>query len=273
MKDNSPGRDGEGGAAEDAQGEAPQPASRFRIIDMPHVDFWEEKRKLPRFLFPFEYSLDPCSTCVGYCCQTVVHVTLVEVLRIVLPIGLAVDDVVERIPADGARGHLQTVPLPLDEGDVRLVLRQRGEPKSCVFQHHVGARGLCSVHALRPGVCRIFPYRVDVGDRIVSAGAPVACPTRWLFNESVENRVEADMRQWQGDVEEEKALVVAWREAEVDDRSFHTLVRFAIERLGARFGVDPKELLRPARRRLGELPTRPLALEQVAESDTAEEPR
>jgi Fe-S-cluster containining protein len=202
-----------------------------------------------------------------------VHVTLVEVLRIVLPVGLAIDDVVERIPADGARGHLQTVPLPLDEGEVRLVLRQRGEPKTCVFQHHVGARGLCSVHALRPGVCRIFPYRVDVGDRIVSAGAAVACPTRWLFNESVEARVEADMQQWQDDVAEERALVAAWRETEEEDRSFAGLVRFATARLAPRYGLDPKEFQRPARRRLGDRWKKPAGVEEGSSNDPGNEPR
>lgn len=229
----------------------------YRILDMPHVSLWEEKRKLPRFLFPFEYSLEPCATCVGYCCQPIVHVTMVELLRITLHLGLAVDDVVTRIPSDGTRGDEQTVPLPLDEGEVRLVFRQQPGHGSCVFLHAVGERSLCSVHALRPGVCRVFPYRVDVGDRIVSAGAPIACPTRWLYDEAAEQRVAADVRGWLDDIEEERALVAAWRERDDDDKSWAAFTRFAVRRLASRYGLDAEVLLRAPRRRLGErAPTR-----------------
>lgn len=224
----------------------------YRILDMEHVSFWEERRHLPRFLFPFEYSKDPCSSCVGYCCQTIVHVTMVEALRVVLPLGVPLDDVVRRIPADGERGSKQTVPLPLDEGEVRLVLKQRESDGGCLFLHTVGARNICSVHALRPGVCRVFPYKVDVGDRIISAGAPIACPTRWLYDEAIEQRVAGDVRQWLEDIEEERALVEAWRAHDGEDRSFAAFTRFAIRRLAGRYGLDADELLRPPRRKLGE---------------------
>lgn len=224
----------------------------YRVVDMEHVSFWEERRHLPRFLFPFEYSKDPCSSCVGYCCQTIVHITMVEALRVALPLGVALDEVVRRIPADGERGQKQTVPIPLDEGEVRLVLRQQAGNGSCVFLHAVGPRNICSVHALRPGVCRVFPYRVDVGDRIVSAGAPIACPTRWLYDEAIEQRVAGDVRQWLDDIEEERALVRAWSAHDDEDRSFPAFTRFAIRRLASRYGLDADELLRPPRRRLGE---------------------
>ncbi len=228
----------------------------YRILDMEHVSFWEEKRKLPRFMFPFDYSLDPCASCVGYCCQTIVHVTMVEALRVSLPLGVALDDMVRRIPADGERGNKQTVPLPLDEGEVRLVFRQQEGHGGCIFLHAVGARSICSAHALRPGVCRVFPYKVDVGDRVISAGGPIACPTRWLYDERVEARVDEDVRRWLADIDEERALVEAWRAqaddaASPSDRSWLAFQRFAIRRLAGRCGLDADEILRPPRRRLG----------------------
>lgn len=224
----------------------------YRILDMEHVSFWQKKRDLPRFVFPFEYSLDPCSGCVGYCCQTIVHVTMVEALRISLALGASLDDMVQRIPADGERASKQTIPLPLDEGEVRLVFRQQEGHGGCVFLHAVGPRSICSVHALRPGVCRVFPYKVDVGDRVLSAGSPIACPTRWLYDEAVEERVSADVARWLEDIDEERALVAAWSEHDDDDKSWPAFQRFATRRLASRYGRDAEELLRPARRRLGD---------------------
>jgi len=72
---------------------------------------------------------------------------------------------------------------------------------------------------------------------------------RWLQNEEIAARVEADTRAWLADIDAEGALVEAWRAHDEADRSFASFTRFSIGALAARFGKDPSELLRKPRRR------------------------
>lgn len=227
----------------------------FRILDMEHESFWDEKKKLPRFLFPHEYALDPCASCRGLCCSSTIHLTMVEALRIGLSLSVPLESFVVRVPASQERGGKQTVPIPLDEGEVRLALRQRDDGSDdCVLLHRVGARALCAAYAFRPGACRVFPYKAQLGDRVVSAGPPLPCPTRWLWNEEVATRVRGDVEGWLADLAEERRLVDAWAAADVADRGFASFERFAIAEAAAHLGVDAASVLAPPRRRLGDPP-------------------
>jgi Fe-S-cluster containining protein len=171
-------------------------------------------------------------------------------MRVALTLSLPFDDVVERLPADTTKGLSQTVPLALDEGPVRLTLKKRDpETMRCMFFFQVGSRGRCGIHAVRPGVCRQFPYTVNVDDETISAGPPLPCPVRWLYNEEVERRVEQDTRNWLRDIEDEKALAAAWEARDHEDKSWAAFTRFAIRRLAARFGKSADDLLAPPRRR------------------------
>jgi Fe-S-cluster containining protein len=225
---------------------------RFRILDMEHESFWDEKKKLPRFLYPHEHSLDPCASCRGLCCSSTIHLTTVEALRLRVALSMPLELFVVLEPATGGRGAKQTVPIPLDDGPVRLALKQRPGSDECVLLHRVEHRALCSAYGLRPGACRVFPYTAQLGDRVVSAGAPVPCPTRWLWNDTVAQRVRADVEGWLKDIAFERTLVDAWIAAPVADRGFASYERFAIAAAAGHLGYDAARVLEPPRRRLGE---------------------
>jgi Fe-S-cluster containining protein len=231
---------------------APAKKTHFKIVDMEHESFWDEKKKLPRFMFPKEYAIDPCAQCNGACCTSTVHLTMTEALRIHLSLTLPLESFTTQLPAVGDRGSRQSVPIPLDGGEVRLALRQQ-DGGDCVLLRRVGGRALCSAYSFRPGACRVFPYKVELDDRVVSAGPPLPCPVAWLWNEAVAVRVQRDVEQWLADLAVERALIEAWTAAEVPERTFAAFTRFAIGQVAAHLGFDAEKALAPARRRrLGE---------------------
>ena len=221
-----------------------KPPYAFKIFDMPHEDFWREKRALPYEEFPYELSLSPCDDCAGLCCSAVVNLTTVEALRIAVTLAIPLDEIVDRQRDDGETGASQSVAIPLDEGDVRLALKS-ADPgtDACIFLHAVGARRRCSIYELRPGACRQYPYTMQVDDTLLSGGAPTLCPTGWLQNDEVAARVERDIRAWFAVMEEERALIASWVDDDSADRSFGAFTRFAVRRLASSFGKDAEELL------------------------------
>lgn len=229
----------------------------LRILNMMHDDVWQEKRELPTFLYPAEYSIDPCGRCSGHCCQTEVYITAVEAMRLALTLSLPLEAVVVCDPADSPRGRNQSLPIPLDEGEVRLRLRHTEQTQACVFFHSVVGRGMCAVHGIRPGVCRIFPYQASYLGERVSAGAPIVCPVSWTYNQDTERRLQADLDEWYQAQADEKKLITAWRRHKSDDRSFAAFYHFAVRKLAKRYGKNADEILRPPRRRLGERRAKP----------------
>jgi hypothetical protein len=83
---------------------------------------------------------------------------------------------------------------------------------------------------------------------LLSAGAPTLCPTSWLQNEEVTQRLEKEIRAWYASMDEERALIAAWEAHDGEDRSFRAFTRFAIRHVAPSLGKDPEELLLPQRR-------------------------
>lgn len=225
----------------------------LRIVDMPEASWWEEKRKLPRVLFPFEYALNPCERCPGHCCRANVRLTSFEAARIALTLSVSLDDVVDRMPADDEKARHQAIPIHLDEGLVQLVLKHKPAGE-CLFLVDVGGRGRCGAYALRPGACRLFPYDVEYGERAFTTGGQAFCPTRWVQNAQVRRRVRKDLERWMAEIDEERALVDEWNRSERDDRSWSAFQRVVVDRFAHRFGKDPADVYPAPRRQLGERP-------------------
>ena len=217
---------------------------------MPHASEWEAVRDRPRFLQPLEFSLNPCAHCPGHCCSGVVALTTVEALRLCLTLSLPLDHVVVRSPVqEGAQGTPQTLPTALSDGVFTLQLRHKGV--QCVFLHHVEGRGMCAAHAVRPAICRLYPYDVDDGGRHVRVGGQNLCPVRWLHDDAADARVERDVRQMDADMAQEKKLLSAWKRRKSGNNSWAAYIVFSVNKLAHALGFDAAEILRPPRRRLG----------------------
>lgn len=226
--------------------------ARLKILNVVPVEAWAAQAQRPRFLQPKELSLDPCAGCVGNCCYAQVRLTTVEALRVTLTLNLPFLDVVSVGPSSlDPLEQDHRIPIPLDAGPVRFSLRGVSGHQ-CVFLYHVGSRGRCAIHGLRPGPCRIYPFHIQWGSRQVAVGSQTMCPVQWLQDDALTARVQGDLAAWDQDVAAEKRLVAAWIKSPQAERSLLGYLSFATRRLAKSFGNDPALVLAPPRRRLGD---------------------
>lgn len=232
-------------------GTAPRPS--LRILQMPETSWWESKRTLPRALVPFEFHRDPCEQCAGHCCRTYVGLTTYEASRMAHSLKVPLEDLVVREQAQPDRYTRQSLPIRTRDGVFQLRLRhQRERPGSCVFLVELGARGRCGAYALRPGVCRLYPYHLQIGEESVEVGDERKCPTGWLQDAARRRQARKDFQQWQHDLHQESELLSAWEQQDGANHTWDAFVRFAMEWSAPIFGADLRWLYPAPRRRLGE---------------------
>ena len=224
----------------------------LRIVNMKPAAEWEPYRRLPRALVRQEHWLSPCDTCSGECCEQVVDVSAVEAARIALTLVLPFESFVgtRSCEADVAVAIEASHAVRLDEGLVRLTLRrQGGDAGACAFLHRVGGRGRCVAYAVRPGVCRMYPYAVEEEDGArLAVGSLRWCPSGWLYDDDTERAVAASLAAWRDDLALDAALCARWNEEEREDRSFAAFARFAVHDAAPRLGLDVERLYPPERR-------------------------
>ena len=229
-----------------------QERARLRILNAPHASEWERFKNAPACMVRVERSLSPCDGCLSHCCHHDAHLSAFEATRMALTLAVPLESFVVPEPYKAADiGLAPYHAIRLDEGRVRLKLRRR-EDRSCVFLFKLGERGRCGAYALRPGICRLYPFELEEGDAHIHVGTLAYCPTQWLHDEDTEARIEGDLQRWREDLAADKKLVARWNRDARQDRSFAAFARFAVESLAPSFGVAPDELYPRPRRRLGQ---------------------
>ena len=241
----------------------PQFVGKIEILNMRHASTWEQYKDAPAQVVPVEHSMTPCDKCPGHCCCYIVHVSSVEVARIALTLNLEVERFVEPEPGgvvvDQQRGSRAFTPLRLDFDDERIDIagrlrfRQVGDGISpCFFLNTNMGVGRCGIYALRPGVCRVFPYEVMIDDeRRVSVGGTDHCNPNWLYDENSEREVGAAIAAWEEDLELDAQVAATWNDEERRDRSFGVFSRWLVKELAPRLGGDVERVYPTPRRRLG----------------------
>lgn len=227
---------------------------RLRITNMKTVDEWEPFRRRPRVLVREERSISPCDTCPGHCCTHAAELSAVEAARIGLTLIVPLESFLatRAWEALGSGYDMQAShPVLLDDGPVRLFLR-REEDAGCRFLHQVDGRGRCVAYAVRPGVCRAYPYAVEEHDGTRTAiGTVDLCPTGWLYDESTEEAVGRSLASWRDDLSLDKELCARWNEEERDGRSLSAFARFIVKEMAPRLSLNETRLYPPERRAFG----------------------
>lgn len=227
----------------------------LHIVNMKPASEWEPYRRLPRAIVRHEYSRSPCDTCPGHCCVQKVEVSAVEAARIALTLVLPLESVVVTAPyepvpdVDIAASHA----IVLDDGPTKLYLRRHDDERpGCVFLEQIGGRGRCLAYAVRPGVCRMYPYAVEEEDGThVAVGTFKWCVQGWLYDEDSERAVAASLAAWREDLALDEALCARWNQEEHPDRSFASFARFLVHEVAAELGLDVERLYPPERRAFG----------------------
>lgn len=224
-------------------------SERLIILNALPEAAWDEMKQKPRFLQPHDHSKAPCRHCVGTCCQADIRTTTVEAIRIALTLGVPVLDFIEPVDAAVFADSATEWPvIPVDGAQLRLRLRK--VDTWCIWLHRVNGRGRCSIHALRPGPCRLYPFEMQVGERRVTTGNQNICPVGWVKTDALEEQAHADLRAFDADMAAERALIDAWTAARVPG-GVEEYLRWAVAHAGPGMGLDVEEYLRPRRAALG----------------------
>ncbi len=227
---------------------------RLSITNMVSTVDWEPYRLLPRALVLQERHISPCDACPGHCCYHPCEISAVEAVRLALTLVLPLESFLELRPwqelgpgYDVQAGH----PITLEDGDVRLFLR-RVEGGGCGFLHEVDGRGRCVAYAVRPGICRVFPYAFEDEDGArTTIGTMARCPTGWLYDESSERALSGSVAAWYDDLALDEDLCRRWNAEERPERTLSAFARFAVRELAPRLGLDEERLYPPQRRAFG----------------------
>ncbi len=228
------------------------------ILDVPTEEEWAPKLRLPKAMVRVERSLNPCPTCPAHCCHGVVHVTLVEAARIALLLQMPMETFVRAVRIDRERPFEPSAELVLQDGPRRLAFQETNEDHRCTFLHDIGDRRRCSIHGLRPGICRQYPFKIQRGDLRIDVGTEALCPTKWLSNDQVAREQSGHLDAWLADRAMDAELAAVWNDdGDADgaraDRSLAALCRYAVHAVHERLGIGDVALLYPRpRRRLGE---------------------
>jgi Fe-S-cluster containining protein len=224
---------------------------RLAILNATDAAWWDERRKLPRFMEPREFSTNPCNQCPGHCCQPVGALSVTEAVRMFATLELSPDLVVERRPADPNRVKTRREPEPIaleGEGEVQLFMRLKD--RWCPFLHHVGTRGMCSIYALRPAICRVYPFELVWDGTHMRVGTTTYCPSGWLQDDETRTRLEATMVQWDADVALHQKVLRSWKRRKQGPRTWEAFVEHAVRTLAKPLGLNAQRLLQPPRRGL-----------------------
>jgi Fe-S-cluster containining protein len=232
-------------------------ALRLRVLNMADIaDVGEHHAQVPGSVLQARpASLFPCLGCPGHCCHHRVRVTAVEAFRLALTLGFSVDQVARRVPFEPSPPHrLERPPIALRDGEFHLELQRTGEPLRCLFLLQVGGEGRCGAYNLRPALCRLFPYDLEVDGARLQTGDQAWCPTAWLKDAPAEAQLRLALAAQRRDLRQEKALLRAWSRQR-GDKDWAAFVAFGVKHLTAYLGVDPR--MEQARRPRGRRPLKP----------------
>jgi Fe-S-cluster containining protein len=102
----------------------------------------------------------------------------------------------------------------------------------------------CGVHALRPAICRIYPFSFERGATRYQMGM-IGCPTLWLVDEPRRNAVLDDVESHEHDRVLDRKVVRRWNRLPREERTEAWFWVWALAQAGAEMGVDVSPFLEP----------------------------
>lgn len=211
----------------------------FKILNLPEAEP-EELVRIGHGLWRQQnnYALNPCAYCASKCCSLRVDLTIIEALRVsytlVLPL---LDFLVVRQP---------TVKHPAKLCSPFLILN---EPSNFAFRQNVGhcfhltrpgeLRSRCGIYALRPAICRLYPFSMEQNGILIEMGNEQHCPVNWMQNDETRERARADFNQFQEDYALEKQWLAKWNTRPYEDRALETFIDFLMNEVGPTLGYNP----------------------------------
>ena len=193
----------------------------------------------PSFLNVLPASDAPCLDCTAYCCRARVVINVPDLLRLCVPLGLAPSSLCNLEEADSRNGE----PIMIGDTPRHMVLR-KAEDEHCQLLMTVDGQRRCGVHALRPGICRVYPFSYDRGSTTYELGY-VRCPTEWLLAKDRQDAVLDDIEAYEQSRAVDRRVVRRFNALPLEERSPQAFWACALREGGAELGTDVSLFFRP----------------------------
>lgn len=199
-------------------------------------------------------SENPCARCPGHCCHLLLSLTVHDVARICVGLGVP-PTAFCRLEKRSEGWNAPTIDI---EGVSHYLMLNSGgflddgSTKACIFLHNIPGAARCSIYTLRPMTCRLYPFRWWQ-DGQLSEPKKYWCPEGWLVGPQKKRSVVKAIKQ---SIREEQAsakLIQAFNRQRKIPHSADEFFRYAVAHGAEALGLDPSEVLQaPVRRRLGQ---------------------
>jgi Fe-S-cluster containining protein len=207
-----------------------------------------ERGSKPRFLNIVQGSEAPCVDCTSYCCRARVVINIPDLVRLSGPLAIHPFSLCDLTEADSRNGE----PVLIGDTPKHMVLR-RGEDEHCQLLLTVDGLRRCGVHAIRPGICRVYPFSYVRGSMTYELGH-VMCPTQWILSKERQDRVLDDVECYEQDRALDRRIVKAFNQRPVEERTALAFWEHAMREGGKALGQDvsfmfrvpPRTQLKPA---------------------------
>ncbi|MFZ2958834.1 MAG: YkgJ family cysteine cluster protein [Candidatus Ozemobacteraceae bacterium] len=156
----------------------------------------------------------PCAACVANCCGAFrIFLSPFDLYR--LSDTLCVPAVKLCLPVQLCAENADHLPWSFSLGEEeRFLLSLRRRSNHCLFQMNVGGMRRCGVHAIRPLVCRGYPFHWD--GRRLNRVRQFLCPAEWVLtsNERAE-WMDLLSRRMSQELFQYEAFLETWHEVEL----------------------------------------------------------
>ncbi|MEW5850005.1 MAG: YkgJ family cysteine cluster protein [Myxococcota bacterium] len=213
--------------------------SGFTLAEYVSEEVYAQRKDLPRFLNVIPASESPCTGCHAECCRARVVMNVPDLVRLVAPLQMPPSSACDLVECETRNGE----PILIGETPKQIVLR-KGDDDFCVFLMNVDGHRRCGVHAIRPAICRIYPFSWERGNMRYQMGY-VACPSMWVVGEARKNAVLDDVESHEHDRVLDRKLVRRWNARPAEERTPQGFWRFAMVEGAAELGLDVGYLTRP----------------------------
>jgi Fe-S-cluster containining protein len=177
-----------------------------------------------------------------------VIINVCDLVRLVAPLGMEPSSMCDLTETDSRNGE----PVLIGDTKKHMVLRHR-DSDFCQLLLEIDGQQKCGVHAIRPQICRIYPFSYQRGSMRYEMGH-IVCPTEWVVSDEMTQNVLDAIETHEQDRATDRRIVRQWNEeTPEEERTPARFWRYAMKAAGEALNVDVAYLFEePARSRLKE---------------------
>ena len=163
----------------------------------------------------------PCATCNANCCASYsVVITPFDALDISKALEINFEDFLTVEETDNENYYFRLA----DNKKCTLRLRAR-ENFECIFLLKINGHNRCGIHAIRPYVCRCYPYNLDQITNVPFFMENVLCPSGWDISEEQINNFRKDLISFNDRWKKTYDFYNSWNESE-SEKSWENFIEY-----------------------------------------------